>query len=312
SLGIFTHVALHNRSILHFLSGSKKLFLREVFTFVYDSRSLSGYIRTYVFVRSLSLYSRREMYSPELNSDFSSISMTQNDLQELKEVWDQWDDETNQLFYCNNDLVPTVEEYTTLLHCSRIQADKAYSRAANALNFLKNLMSITGMSKQWVATQIKQKRDNKCISWKSLRDLILANPDMKERVDVFALCIYGLVIFPKALGHIDEAVSDLFDRLEKRVTSIPVILAETFRSLSACRRTGEGIFLGCAQLLLPWFYNHFWKVERVFYQLFSENYSLLKEFIATPRRDNISEEKWMAILQSPRLRPRMESPLDNL
>ncbi|MBA0730703.1 hypothetical protein Golax_025944, partial [Gossypium laxum] len=170
--------------------------------------------------------------------------MTQNDLQELKEVWDQWDDETNQLFYCNNgdlrkvDLVPTVEEYTTLLHCSRIQADKAYSRAANALNFLKNLMSITGMSKQWVATQIKQKRDNKCISWKSLRDLILANPDMKERVDVFALCIYGLVIFPKALGHIDEAVSDLFDRLEKRVTSIPVILAETFRSLSACRRTG--------------------------------------------------------------------------
>ncbi|MBA0789025.1 hypothetical protein Gotri_006929 [Gossypium trilobum] len=29
--------------------------------------------------------------------------------------------------------------------------------------------------------------------------------------DVFALSIYGLVIFPKALGHIDEAVSDLFD-----------------------------------------------------------------------------------------------------
>ncbi|MBA0637279.1 hypothetical protein Godav_005160 [Gossypium davidsonii] len=43
---------------------------------------------------------------------------------------------------------------------------------------------------------------------------------MKKRVDVFALSIYGLVIFPKALGHIDEAVSDLFDRLNKRVEDV--------------------------------------------------------------------------------------------
>ncbi|MBA0670998.1 hypothetical protein Goklo_025138 [Gossypium klotzschianum] len=37
---------------------------------------------------------------------------------------------------------------------------------------------------------------------------------------------------------------------------------------------------------------------RQFWQKFSENYSLLKEIVATPRRDNISEEKWMAILQN--------------
>ncbi|MBA0671690.1 hypothetical protein Goklo_024024 [Gossypium klotzschianum] len=76
-------------------------------------------------------------------------------------------------------------------------------------------MSITGMSEQWFTAWIKQKGDNKCISWKSLRDLILAHPNMKKRVDVFALSIYGLVIFPKALGHIDKAVSDIFDRLTK-------------------------------------------------------------------------------------------------
>ncbi|MBA0662464.1 hypothetical protein Goklo_006576, partial [Gossypium klotzschianum] len=62
----------------------------------------------------------------------------------------------------------------------------------------------------------------------------LAHLDTKKRVDVFALSIYGLVIFPKALRHIDDAVSDLFDRLDKRVMPIPTILAETFRSLSAC------------------------------------------------------------------------------
>ncbi|MFQ6651642.1 hypothetical protein Gotur_023886 [Gossypium turneri] len=120
----------------------------------------------------------------------------------------------------------------------------------------------------------------------------------RKRLDVFALSIYGLVVFPKALGHMDEAVTDLFDRLDKRVTPIPAILAETFKSLSACRKTGEGRFIGCAQLLLAWFHSHFWEVDKVSYWVFSENYSPLKEIVATRRRDDISEEKWMVILQN--------------
>ncbi|MBA0701615.1 hypothetical protein Goari_022985, partial [Gossypium aridum] len=81
-------------------------------------------------------------------------------------------------------------------------------------------------------------------------------------VDVFALSIYGLVIFRKALGHIDEAVTDLFDQLDRMVTLVPAILAETFRFLSVCRRTGEGRFIGCKQLLLVWFHSHFWKMDK--------------------------------------------------
>ncbi|MBA0575907.1 hypothetical protein Golob_006907, partial [Gossypium lobatum] len=47
-----------------------------------------------------------------------------------------------------------------------------------------------------------------------------------------------------------------------------------------------------------WFHSHFWKVENVSYRVFSENYSSLKEQVATPRRDDITEEKWMTILQN--------------
>ncbi|MBA0575875.1 hypothetical protein Golob_027864, partial [Gossypium lobatum] len=82
--------------------------------------------------------------------------------------------------------------------------------------------------------------------WKNLKDLILAHPDTKKKVDVFAFSIYGLVVFPKALGHINEAVTDLFDRSDRRVTLVSVILVETFRSLNACRKAGEGRFIGCA------------------------------------------------------------------
>ncbi|KAA3481560.1 coiled-coil domain-containing protein 102A-like protein [Gossypium australe] len=79
---------------------------------------------------------------------------------------------------------------------------------------------------------------------------------------------------------------------------VPVILAKTFKSLNACRRSGEGRFIGCAQLLLAWFHNHFWKVEKRSYRVFSENYSPLKEIVATPRREDVSKESWMTLLQN--------------
>ncbi|MBA0609015.1 hypothetical protein Godav_021149 [Gossypium davidsonii] len=69
-------------------------------------------------------------------------------------------------------------------------------------------------------------------------------------------------------------------------------------SLNICRKAGEGRFIRCAQLLLAWFHSHFWKVDRVSYRVFSENYSPLKEIVVSSRRDGILEEKWMAILQN--------------
>ncbi|MBA0700690.1 hypothetical protein Goari_005504 [Gossypium aridum] len=114
------------------------------------------------------------------------------------------------------------------------------------------------MSEQWVTARIKQKGEIRCIHWKSLRDQILAHPDTKKKINVFALSIYGLVIFPKALGHIDEAVTDLFDQLKRRVTP----------------------------------------VDKISYQVFLENYSPLKELAATSRRDDITGERWMTIIQN--------------
>ncbi|MBA0629539.1 hypothetical protein Godav_024080 [Gossypium davidsonii] len=82
--------------------------------------------------------------------------------------------------------------------------------------------------------------------------------DTKKRVNIFALSIYRLVILTKVLGHIDDTVLELFDWFDKRVTPVLTILVETFRSLSVYRRA-------------------------VSYRVFSENYSPLKEFVATPR-----------------------------
>ncbi|MBA0700855.1 hypothetical protein Goari_005486 [Gossypium aridum] len=203
-------------------------------------------------------------YTSEL-WDYTRISVTDNSLQELKvdehlfrAFAQYWNPAYNCFTFGRVDLAPTVEEYTALLCCLKIQVDKVYSRAVNIPTFVKKLMNITRMSEQWVTARIKQNGENKCIPWKSLQELILAHPDARKKVDVFALSIYGLVLFPKALGHVDEATSDLFDRLDKRVTPVLAILAETFRLLNACRR----------------------------------------EIAVTSMRDDISEEKWLVIFQN--------------
>ncbi|MFQ6652090.1 hypothetical protein Gotur_024112 [Gossypium turneri] len=63
------------------------------------------------------------------------------------------------------------------------------------------------------------------------------------------------------------------------------------------------------QLLLAWFHSHFWKVDKVSYWVFSENYSPLKEIVAIPRQDL---ERKMDGNSSKSLRRgyRMESSLD--
>ncbi|KAG8473275.1 hypothetical protein CXB51_035195 [Gossypium anomalum] len=310
------------------LSGSEKLRLREVFASVQDSGSLSGYIRTYGFS-----VSKLESFVMENGLLDRVEGNANNNLQELKEIRDQWGNETKQLFYGNYgdlpylldvqidehlfqalaqfwnpayscftfgevDLVPTIEEYTALLCCPRFQVDRIYSRAANVPTFWKKLMTITGISEQWITARIKEKGECKWILWDALKGLILTHPDETKKVDVFALSLYGLVVFPRALGYVDEATTDLFYRLSKRVTSVPTILAETFRSLGTCRKAGAGRFVGCAQLLLAWFYSHFRLIDRVICHFFFEDYSPLKDIVASTRRVDVSEENWIVLLQN--------------
>ncbi|KAG8474320.1 hypothetical protein CXB51_034002 [Gossypium anomalum] len=245
-----------------------------------------------------------EGYVSELQ-DFTRINVAQNELQELRDVWASWDEGTKKLFYQNYgdisyllDVRVDKHLFQVMVQCPRVQVRKTYARVFNGQTFAKKLMSISGMSKPWVTARTQQKGDSKCIPWDNLRDLVLTHPDERKRVDIFALSIYGLVIFPKALRYVDEAVIDLFDRLEKGITPVPTILAETFRSLSTCRKTGEGRFIGCAQLLMVWFYGHFWKVDKISYRVFFESYSPLKEEAAIQRREDITEEKWVEILQN--------------
>ncbi|MBA0672817.1 hypothetical protein Goklo_029814 [Gossypium klotzschianum] len=53
------------------------------------------------------------------------------------------------------------------------------------------------MTDTWSKKQIRKKNEFSCVPWFSLRDLVQNHPDILKRVDLFALAIYGLIVFSK-------------------------------------------------------------------------------------------------------------------
>ncbi|MBA0550702.1 hypothetical protein Golob_021626, partial [Gossypium lobatum] len=150
-----------------------------------------------------------------------------------------WDSAYQCFTFNQEDITPTIKEYFALLRFDNVQLNKRYVKEPKPMTFKKKL----------------------------------------KRIDLFALAIYKLIIFPKVLGHIEVVVVDFFEKLRQGINPAPTILAETFRSLSNCRRKGESHFIGCAQLLNAWIFSHFWKVERTPFHMFSKTFAPLEAYL---------------------------------
>ncbi|KAG8485380.1 hypothetical protein CXB51_021664 [Gossypium anomalum] len=224
-----------------------------------------------------------------------AINVDEQLIQAMIRLWDP----TYQCFTFNQeDMTLTIEEYATLLRIDNVQFYKIYVKEPKPITFKKKLMRLTDMADTWAEKQIKKKNETSCIPWFSLRDLVLNHPDVLKIVNLFTLSIYSLIVFSKVLGHIEVAVVDFFEKLKQGINPVPTILAETFRSLSICRRKGEGRFIGCAQLLNVWILSHFWKVERIPFHMFSKTFSPLEAYLEKEWPKEVTEQHWVSVFQN--------------
>ncbi|KAG8471875.1 hypothetical protein CXB51_036894 [Gossypium anomalum] len=272
--------------------------------------SITQIIEKNAVVRDWSLKTQREKGDSLVEGsvanlpEHTTVNVRQNNLEDLVQVWNQWDSDTRGIFterygdiahlitirvdeqlikamvrfwdpayqcftFNQEDMTPTIEEYAALLRIDNVQFVKIYVKEPKPLTFRKNL-----------------------------RESVLSHPDILKRVNLFALAIYGLVIFPRVLGHIEVAVFDFFERLKQGVNPVPTILAETFRSLSTCRRVRKGRFIGCAQLLNVWILSHFWKVERTPFHMFSKTFAPLEAYLKKEWPKEITEQHWVSVFQN--------------
>ncbi|KAG8496247.1 hypothetical protein CXB51_009056 [Gossypium anomalum] len=189
-----------------------------------------------------------------------------------------WDPAYQCFTFNQEDMTPTMEEYAALLRIENVQFSKTYVKEPKSMTFKKKLVRLTGMTDMWAEKQIKKKNEVSCVPWFSLRDLVQNHPNIVKRIDLFALAIYGLIVFPKVLGHIEVAVVDFFERLKQGINPVPAIL-----------------------LLNVWILSHFWKVEHTPFHMFSKTFAPLKAYLEKDWLKDVTEQYWVSVFQNLRL-----------
>ncbi|EOY10682.1 Uncharacterized protein TCM_025984 [Theobroma cacao] len=217
----------------------------------------------------------------------------QVDEQLLKAIVQFWDPSYRCFVFNKVDMVPTIEEYSALLQIDLDNPDKIYWRGQKT-GHRRKLAKMMGITSAEVDQNLRKKGDNECIPWSFLRSYIMKQRDTEQGQLVMALAIYGLVIFPKVLGHIEVGIIDFFEQVVNKANPSPSILAETLRSLNYCRRKGEGRFVGCAQLLSIWIVSHFeCKVDK-FRKPFHPQTAPIREFCESEWPENRTKEQWIS------------------
>ena len=123
--------------------------------------------------------------------------------------------------------------------------------------FRKKLAQMTNIDANAFVSITKLKGKNECVQCDFLERYIIENNNDDWVKDIFALVVYGTLIFPQSPRYVDAAVSDLIEQINNQVNPVPAIIAEIIWSLNYCRRKGEGNFIDCAQLLYIWIRSHF-------------------------------------------------------
>ncbi|KAL4269572.1 hypothetical protein GQ457_HM000090 [Hibiscus cannabinus] len=196
-------------------------------------------------------------------SDYTHVHAKQNNFRELKEIRAQWDDNLKRDFYqsygditylldvkVEKPLIKALaQRWNVAYSCFTIgEEDKVYTKIPNDKSFTKKLASLTRATKQWASGQIEKNGDSFCISWRCLQNLIRVESKPKKKMFMFALGIYGLVIFPKVLGYIKAAVLDIVERLKVGVTPVPAGLSETKLDIRCFRGAMVGNISGLVGL----------------------------------------------------------------
>ncbi|KAG8489927.1 hypothetical protein CXB51_015587 [Gossypium anomalum] len=121
-----------------------------------------------------------------------------------------WDPAYQCFTFNQEDMTPTIEEYAAFLRIDNVQFYKIYVKEPKPMTFKKKLMRLTNITDIWAEKQKKKKNKTSCIPWFSLRDLVLNHPNVLKRVNLFALAIYGLIVFLRVLGHIEVALLNVW------------------------------------------------------------------------------------------------------
>ncbi|XP_061373469.1 uncharacterized protein LOC133315816 [Gastrolobium bilobum] len=159
-------------------------------------------------------------------------------------------------------LAPTLEEFEQILGLSLEKYEKPY----RYLGHYPSLHTIADVLKVSVKDLQEKKQNRNGIDGFSRKYLeehlhhLAGIEDWEAFIDVLALTIYGILIFPNADEFVDFAAIDVFfARKFRGENPVPAILADVYYTLNFCHEKKGKRILCCLPMLFIWLTAHVFK-----------------------------------------------------
>ena len=107
-----------------------------------------------------------------------------------------WDPSYQCFTFNQEDLTPTVEEYAALLRIFSSNPNKVFWKKSKKVPFRKKLAQMTNMDASVFVPVTRLKGKNECVQSDFLEGYIIQNNNDDRVIEIFALVVYGTLIFP--------------------------------------------------------------------------------------------------------------------
>jgi len=155
-------------------------------------------------------------------------------------------------------LEPTIEEYEQIMDMP-LSGGVPYRHFEQHASIL-TLSSITKIPEDMLKGHLVVVKDTKGFSQRFLEAYLLqlsVKEDWETFMDVLALVLYGVILFPYAGDHIDYAAMDIFVVVRTRSQNpVTTILADTYLALDLCYERKVRKMLCSVHILCVWLMAH--------------------------------------------------------
>ena len=108
------------------------------------------------------------------------------------------------------------------------------------MGFVKKMSQIMGIDAKNIGQMKSQRGKSECLPWDFVKKFLAKCEDEEHVLNVFAMVVYGMVIFLKVPNHTEAAVVNLVEQVNNQVDPVSAIITETILSLNFCRKKHEG------------------------------------------------------------------------
>ena len=127
--------------------------------------------------------------------DIALLLPVEVDEQLLKAIILFWDLSYRCFTFNREDLIPTVKKYAAMLRISPPNPDNDFWKKSKKVPFRKKLVQMTNIDVSVFVPITRLKGKNECVQCDFLERYIIENNNNDWVIDIFALVVYGTLIF---------------------------------------------------------------------------------------------------------------------